>query len=576
MLGGEQIEFYETVRRAKDGRRVNVSLTLFNLHDGTGEIVGAASIAHDITRQVAAERAQRTAEGRHHQILESADEGIWYVDSEGVTEYVNPSMAAMLGRSVADVMGRPISEFLSEQQMLVARGAIERQGRGDKERTEILMRRADGTEVPVIASINAVERDGGGRSGYLAIVSDLSRQRQMETELQRTESFLEGVSSSMTEGMLTLDAQGRIATINAAALSALGYSSHELIGRTLCEGLGCARAESAGRPMAECGFDAIAESVTALRLEDELMVRRDGTCLPVSLSAAPLGAASLDGDQRVQSGHIVIFHDVSERKQADERARRELDEMSWVGRLRDAMDEQRLVIAGQPMVSLASGAVTGQELLVRVRARSGELVLPGAFLPAAERFGLIGDLDRWMVTEAALMAANGCAVNVNLSAQSLGDPQLAAHVERALCEAEADPSLITFEITETALTEHISLASEFTAHMAGLGCEFALDDFGTGYGAFTYLKSLPIKYLKIDIEFVRDLLQSKASEHLVSATVQLARGFGQLTVAEGVEDARTLARLRELEVDLAQGFFIGRPRVLERASAAPRRSGAGA
>jgi EAL domain-containing protein (putative c-di-GMP-specific phosphodiesterase class I) len=151
---------------------------------------------------------------------------------------------------------------------------------------------------------------------------------------------------------------------------------------------------------------------------------------------------------------------------------------------------------------------------------------------------------------------------VNLSAQSLGESDLASHLERLLVEVGADPALITFEITETALTEHMVQASEFTARMTALGCRFALDDFGTGYGAFTYLKTLSITYLKIDIEFVRDLLEDEASQHLVSSIVQLAQGFGQKTVAEGVEDGQTLERLRELEVDYAQGYFIGPPVIL--------------
>jgi EAL domain-containing protein (putative c-di-GMP-specific phosphodiesterase class I) len=231
--------------------------------------------------------------------------------------------------------------------------------------------------------------------------------------------------------------------------------------------------------------------------------------------------------------------------------------------VRDAMDEDRLVVATQPIVALATGEVSSHELLVRLRDRAGDLVVPGKFLPAAERFGLIGALDRWIIGKAARMAARGQAVNVNLSAQSLGDPELADMIESLIDEEYADAALITFEITETALMENLHLAGKFTARMAALGCSFALDDFGTGYGAFTYLKTLPIKHLKIDIEFVRDLLENEASQHLVAATVQLARSFGQKTVAEGVEDAQTLERLRELEVDYVQGYYLGRPEIIE-------------
>jgi EAL domain-containing protein (putative c-di-GMP-specific phosphodiesterase class I) len=301
----------------------------------------------------------------------------------------------------------------------------------------------------------------------------------------------------------------------------------------------------------------VSSSPGPVRIDDAAFVCKDGTPLAVDLSAAPLG------DEHVGvTGRVVVFRDISERKRAEEQAKRELEEMSWIGRLRDAMDEDRLVLAAQPIVALATGKTYSQELLVRLHDHAGALVMPDRFLPAAERFGLIGALDRWVIGNAARMASRGHAVNVNLSAQSLGDPELANLIEGMIRDEHADPELITFEITETALTEHLHLAGTFTTRIAALGCAFALDDFGTGYGAFTYLKTLPIKHLKIDIEFVRDLLENDASQHLVSATVQLARSFGQKTVAEGVENTETLERLRELEVDYVQGYFLGRPEVI--------------
>jgi PAS domain S-box-containing protein len=475
-----------------------------------------------------------------------------------ITEYVNPSIAKMLSYTVEEMLGRPLADFLSEQEFAVARASIERQNRGARERMDVSLVRSDGVEVPAVVSVNQVLDETGRHSGNLAIVTDVSKQRQTETSLRRTESFLEGVSASMEEGLLTLDALGRIATVNSAAKRVLGCDARDLIGSTLCEGLGCGVGSDDGACPAECcHLRTIDASSAPLQFDDEVFVCKDGTHLPVALSTAPLG------DERSgPAGHVVVFHDISERKQASEKAQREMEEMSWIGRLRDAIDEDRLVLAGQPIVSAATGAVCGQELLLRLRDRQGSLVMPDKFLPAAERFGLIRDVDLWVVGRAARMAAQGHAVNVNLSAHSLGDPTLASLLEALFEEVAADPSLLTFEITETALSEHLELARRFTAQMAALGCKFALDDFGTGYGAFTYLKTLPIKYLKIDIEFVRDLLENEASQHLVGATVQLAKGFGQMTVAEGVENVQTLERLRELEVDYVQGYFLGRPEVI--------------
>ena len=150
-------------------------------------------------------------------------------------------------------------------------------------------------------------------------------------------------------------------------------------------------------------------------------------------------------------------------------------------------------------------------------------------------------------------------VEANLSARSVGNFALLPLIERELRDSGADPANLVFEITETALMGDIEKGEAFAHGLADIGCGLALDDFGTGFGSFTYLKALPIGYLKIDIEFVRDLDSSPANQHLVKAIVNLARSFGHRTIAEGVEDERTLELLREYGVDFAQGYFLGRP-----------------
>jgi EAL domain-containing protein (putative c-di-GMP-specific phosphodiesterase class I) len=148
---------------------------------------------------------------------------------------------------------------------------------------------------------------------------------------------------------------------------------------------------------------------------------------------------------------------------------------------------------------------------------------------------------------------------VNVSAESILRIDLLSVIEQQLRDSNADPSLFVFELTETALLRDLEAGRRFATGLVELGCKVALDDFGTGFGSFTYLKKLPIHYLKIDIEFVRDLSNSVQNQHVVKAIVSLARGFGQQTIAEGVEDAATMALLREYGVDYAQGFFIGKP-----------------
>jgi EAL domain-containing protein (putative c-di-GMP-specific phosphodiesterase class I) len=198
-----------------------------------------------------------------------------------------------------------------------------------------------------------------------------------------------------------------------------------------------------------------------------------------------------------------------------------------------------------------------------LRAPDGEVIAPGLFLPIAEKYGLVCELDRWVIERAVTLAATGAPVELNISGQSIGELELLGHLEACLERTGADPSLLVFELTETAIVEDQPAARAFAERLHEIGCKLALDDFGTGYGGFTYLKQLPVDFLKIDIEFVRDLLTNAASRHVVQAVVELARGFGLKTVAEGVEDGATLELLRDLGVDLAQGYHIARPQPVE-------------
>ena len=256
---------------------------------------------------------------------------------------------------------------------------------------------------------------------------------------------------------------------------------------------------------------------------------------------------------------MVVFEDISERKAHEENLEREAEKLSWIGRIRDALAEDRFVLYAQPIVDVRSGDVVQSELLLRMRERNGDIVAPGAFLQVAEDYGLVGDIDRWVIGRAAEIAATGEPVEVNVSARSVGDRAILDHIERCVEDSGADPKVLVFEITETALIKDAAAALAFAERLRELGCKLALDDFGTGYSGFTYLKQLPLDFLKIDIEFVRDLATNPASSHVVQAVVALARGFDLRTVAEGVEDAETLELLRELGVDLAQGYHIARP-----------------
>ncbi len=272
--------------------------------------------------------------------------------------------------------------------------------------------------------------------------------------------------------------------------------------------------------------------------------------------------AAFEADAAIR-GYTVVLDDHDERRAESARLRRELKALNWVQRLQEAFNDESFVLYAQPIVDLAAGGTVQHELLLRMRLPEDnaepELVLPSTFLPIAEEYGFVADIDRWVIDRAAELAAAGGSVELNVSARSVSDPRLLTHIRRALARTGANPNRLVFEITETALVSDERTAREFVAELHALGCEVALDDFGTGYGSLTYLKQLPIDYLKIDIEFVRDLEHDPASRSVVQAIVNLAAGFNMSTIAEGVENARTLELLREVGVDRAQGFHLGRP-----------------
>jgi diguanylate cyclase (GGDEF)-like protein len=297
---------------------------------------------------------------------------------------------------------------------------------------------------------------------------------------------------------------------------------------------------------------------------------------------ASIGIAPLEGSESLRAEEALINADLamydakeagrdrsvvyggSSRGQAHIEAR-----LEWAERIRAALDEDRLVLHAQPVVETATGRATQHELLVRMVDPHGDLIPPGSFLPVAERFGLIREIDRWVVTRAIRMLGEHRAggrrpiVEINLSAQSLGDSQLAVHIGRELRATGVEATQLIFEVTETTAIGNIAAARTFAERLGELGCRFALDDFGAGFGSFYYLKHLPFDYIKIDGEFVRNCTADPTDRLVIGAVVELARGMGKRTIAEFVGDEATLGILGELGVDYAQGFHLGQPAPLE-------------
>ena len=235
-------------------------------------------------------------------------------------------------------------------------------------------------------------------------------------------------------------------------------------------------------------------------------------------------------------------------------------------RIRHTLEDDRLLLYGQPVLDLHTNTLNNYELLVRLPGDpGGEPLLPSSFLYVAERFGLIQAVDGWVVRSAIRLIAEQArsgrrlAMSVNISGKSIGDPKLASIIEQALNEEGIDPACLIFELTETAAIGSFEAARDFAARLRSRGCQFALDDFGAGFGSFYYLKNFPFDYIKIDGGFIRGLVSNPMDQLVVQAIVTIAQGLGKKTVAEFVADQETASLLRKIGVDCAQGYYIGQP-----------------
>ena len=237
----------------------------------------------------------------------------------------------------------------------------------------------------------------------------------------------------------------------------------------------------------------------------------------------------------------------------------------WENRINQALQHDRFLLHYQPIVSLPAQRVSHYEVLLRLQEADGELIYPGAFLDTAERFGLIRDVDRWVIRTAIAEQARHAAAGrpttlaINLSGRHFGDPDFMDLVRDTLETTGADPRALIFEVTETAAVENMGEAHRFIEQLRALGCRFALDDFGVGYSSFHYLKNLPVDMIKIDGSFIRHLHENRADEAIVKAITDLGRGMDIQTVAEFVENQAIVDKLLELGVDYAQGYHIGMP-----------------
>jgi PAS domain S-box-containing protein len=550
----ETVGNFLTKRLRKDGTTVDVEITVSPVVSSDGVVLGGSTIAHDLTRynrQIAdlreAHRSADEAISMLDTLEASAPVGFGFADTQCRLTHLNEMLASFAGSTTDELLGKSVADVVPEIWAQV----------------ESIFRRVleYGEAVRNIEVTGHVPTDPGHRHHWLASYYPVRLETEIigvgivaidVTERRQAEEFRSIAMNQIAEGLFTVDAQGCLTSLNQSGAKLLGWTEAELLGKEMRSFV---LADDQDDPSIGEGNEkllAVRAEGRHVVLEDHVYRCKNGSLLPVAISASPL----FIGENL--EGAAVVFRDISGEKTERLRVSRELAALTWVGRIREALDEDRLVLFSQPIVPLAGGHPC-EELLLRMIGRNGEFIGPGAFLHVAEKYGLITEIDQWVIKQAISRAAEGHHVGINLSAESIVSLDLVELIDHEMQQAGANPSNVLFEITETALMRDIYRGEAFAHGVVDLGCGLALDDFGTGFGTFTYLKKLPISHLKIDIEFVRDLVASSANQYVVKAIVNLAQGFDCQTIAEGVEDEATLNLLRDLGVDFAQGFYLGRP-----------------
>jgi diguanylate cyclase (GGDEF)-like protein/PAS domain S-box-containing protein len=599
-------------RVRRDGSRfwANVVITAVrDDRDDRDEVRGYGVVIRDVTDHYAAMQALRQSEARFRSVTESATDAIIAADSRGRIVSWNLAAARLYGYPPTEAIGQPVTMLVPERNR--ARTAellrdVSSPETADRMTTpiELTGRRQDGVEIPVEVSIGSWQV--GDERHFSGIVRDITERKRIEGQLQyladhdsltglynrrRFESELERMVAEAARyerraALLVLDLDGfkevndhhghsagdEVIAKVGALLAGLVRDS-DIVARLGGDEFGVIIQE-ADRREAEFVAEKIIDAVRSRGMVVSDLVRAHVT--------ASIGITLLEPGVQAMAEELLVEAD---RAMYDAKslgrnahafhapvhgARSELNERrSWLKRLRHALDHDLFELHAQPIVSINGSGCARYELLLRMRdEETGELLVPGAFLQSAERFDLIGGIDRWVLNHAVTLlhahhrAGNELSLTVNLSGKTMNDLAIVDDLRAMMDEHPVPPGRLVVEVTETAAIVNINRAADLARDLRELGCDFALDDFGSGFASFYYLKHLEFDYLKIDGEFIARLVQTQTDQLVVRAVVDIARGLGSQTIAEFVGDDETVSLLHDFGVDYGQGYHLGRPEPL--------------
>ncbi len=565
-----------------------------------------------LERAKASEQALSEEKERAEVTLHSIAEGVITTDNSGQIQYMNPVAATLTGYTQAEAHGLSISRVLQLRDELEGRSVEStvfhclRTNSVARALTGRVLAQRNGEQIAIEENAAPIRDANGNAVGAVLAFADVSQNRELTRRLsyQASHDTLTGLlNRGEFEIRLRAALQQASKENSLVTLCYMDLDQFKLVNDTC----GHIAGDELLRQLAHTLKHELRDSDTVARLGgDEFGVLLQGCTLEdagrlasklrkavrdhhftwdgktfevgVSIGVVPLSADTGGVTEALSAADVACYaakeggrNRVHVYESDDDELRRKRTDMHWVSRIRQALKEDRFKLYQQPIVPVTphnGNCTKHHEVLIRMLDEEGTLLAPGQFMGAAEQFGLMDDIDQWVLRNAlewlAVNADTGHhRLAINLSGQSLSSPTFLDSVAHMFAASGVDARQICFEITETAAIANLDNAMRFIAALKTRGCEFALDDFGNGMSSFAYLKNLPVNYLKIDGSYVRDLVHDQVDRSMVEAVNQIGHAMGMQTIAEFVEDQATLGALAMIGVDYAQGYAIAKPQPLE-------------
>jgi diguanylate cyclase (GGDEF)-like protein/PAS domain S-box-containing protein len=586
------------------------------LKDAAGAPIRTLGLVSDISDQVSRERKFEENEKIAQVTLQAIGEGVITIAADGDIRLMNRAAEAMTGWSNESAAGQPVqavAQLVDEDGVAPAEHLAVRcmrQGQPIALSAHDCLVGSEGRMVDAAGCAAPIWSRESAVSGAVLVLRDVSHERRLRKRLswQASHDELTGMLNrsafelAVGHALHSAKAEGNCHALfymDLDRFKIVNDTCGHLAGDTLLEQLsGLLRTsmrdsdlvarlggDEFGALLSRCPMEQAEEIAETVRAKvNEFRFRWCDQAFEVGVS---IGIAGITGDS-ISTSDVLNAADqacylakargrnrVHVYQDSDALLVQRKDQMKWLPRLHEALEQQRFQLFTMPIAPLNDEGSLHEEVLLRMTDQKGKLIMPGAFIPAAERYSMIQSIDRWVIGTLCKHLAAGTGnhasdrsatpartFSINLSGSSVGDEALINFVFDTFLTHHISPECICFEITETAVVANLSKAQEFIAKLRASGCQFSLDDFGSGLSSFAYLKDLPVDYLKIDGVFVRDITTNSVNCALVKAISDIGHVMRMRTVAEYVEKPETLALIAQLGLDYAQGYAVGKARPL--------------